>query len=212
MLLVWILLGIFALLGALLFPRIRFIIAANETLSLHIRFLGIKIPIYPKTKKKVCVRKFKKGYPKAQTKKEEKTKSPPEKGQKTTQEKIPFSEMVSAITELLKAFCGRFFKHLRLDVSKIIVTVGAENAASCAVTYGVAAQSVAYLLDFLDRNIQISKTRKGEIRVDCDYTQDHITYDILLSASLRGWQILDIGINLAYNYFKGKDIFHILHK
>lgn len=190
----------------LCFLRIRIEIVAENSVEAYAKVLGIKIPLYPQKAKRISPRKFKRGYPR----KKEKTPAPQKGKKKTDTEKIPLGETVSTVLELIKLLFSRFFKHLRLDISKIIVVVGAEDAAKCAIQYGIISQSVAYLLTFLDKNLRISKKRNGEIDVLCDFTAEHITYDIHISASLTVWQILDIGISLAYNYFKGKDIFHLI--
>ena len=209
MVILWIL-GIFVLpITALCLTRIHVIISASEEISVKLSIYGIKIPLYPQNKKKADPKKFKKGYPKSKLEKEKAVKEPTKK--KQPKEKVPIGEMIETIISLLKKFFSKFFKHLRLDISRILVTVGAEDAAKCAITYGIVSQSVAYLLEFLDCNLNISKKRSGEIDVRCDFTAESISYDIFLSASLTVWQILDIGISLAYNYLKGKDIFHLIN-
>lgn len=201
----YILLALLLLIALLCLLRIRIGICASTKVEAYAKVLGIKIPLYPKRQKKINSKKFKKGYPK-----EEKTKTAPkEKKKKVPGEKPPLGDTVSTVLELIKLLFSRFFKHLRLDISKIIVVVGGEDAAKCAITYGVISQAVAYLLEFLDNNLKISKKRGGEINVLCDFTAESTTYDIHISASLTVWQILDIGISLAYNYFK-TDIFHLL--
>lgn len=210
MVILWILGILIFLITALCLTRIRFDIIAGEEISVKLNIYGIKIPLYPQNKKKVNPGKFKKGYPKPKAKKEKKKDAEQPKKKEVPKEKIPIGEMIETIISLLKKFFAKFFKYLRLDVSRIVVTVGAEDAAKCAITYGVVSQSVAYLLEFLDHNLNIYKKRSGEINVRCDFTAESISYDIFLSASLTVWQILDIGISLAYNYLKGKDIFHLI--
>lgn len=199
---------ILLLLIASLFIRIRFDISANDEISVKLNILGIKFSLYPQNKKEPNPKKFKKGYPK-EKKRKEKAQEPVITAKAESIEKIPIGDKVSTIISLIKKFCTRFFKHLRLDISKIIIIVGAEDAAKCAVSYGIISQSVAYLLEFLDHNLNISKKRGGEIDVLCDFTAESISYDVFISASITTWQILDIAITLAYNYFKGKDIFNI---
>lgn len=197
------------LLIALLFVRIKFDIMLEEEVVVRLNILGIKISIIPSKEKKVKIKKFKKGYPKE---KEKTAKSKSEKKEKhkfSDDEKIPIGDKISTILTLVKLLFSRFFKHLRLDVSKIIVVVGAKDAASCAITYGIVSQSVAYLLEFLDKNLNIYKKRSGEIKVLCDFTAEKTVYDVFISASLNIWQLLDIAITLVYNYFKGKDIFNL---
>lgn len=191
----------------LLLVRLQFDIACTEDVTLRLRVLGIPIPLYPAPLKKVKVSKFKRGYPKEKT-----AEKPAEKKAKPSAkpaEKIPLGEKIDIVLSLLKKLCKKFFKHLRLDVSHIVITVGADDAASAAITYGIVSQSVAYLLAFLDAHLNIRKKRRGEISVRCDFTAERTVCDIRITASLAVWQLLDIGISLAYNYFKGKDIFNL---
>ena len=203
----WILAAIFLILVLLLLLRVRFDIQCSDETAVNLRILGIKFPLYPQTKKKVRVSRFKKGYPKQKEKKpaEKKAEKKPEKPADT----IPLGEKIETVISLVKLLCAKLFKHLRLDVSQIVITVGGGDAASCAITYGIVSQAVVYLLAFLDDHMKIRKKRGGEIDVRCDFTAETTTCDILISASLTVWQLLDIAISLAYNYFKGKDIFHL---
>lgn len=200
---------IFLLLIAILFIRIRFDIELKNEIHVRLCILGIKIPIFPGKEKKAKVKKFKSGYPKEKTKKKKEKKATAEKKKIAPEEKIPLGDKISTILSLVKLLFSRFFKHLRLDISNMVIVVGATDAAACAITYGVISQSVAYLLSFLENNLKIYKKRKGEINVLCDFTAEKTVYDVHISASLNIWQLLDIGISLVYNYFKGKDIFNI---
>ena len=201
-------LAIIFLIVSLCLLRIHFDVLCSDEILVSFRILCIKIPLYPKNKKRISVNKFKKGYPKI---KDKKSASPKTKKESSNKRDIPFDEKISTILSLIKLLFSRFFRHLRLDVSKIIIIVGGGDAATAAITHGVIAQSVAYLLEFLDSHIKISKKRKGEINVLCDFTSVSTKYDISISASLSVWQIIDIGASLAYNYFKGKDIFNLLN-
>lgn len=203
----WILAIILLLLALLLLLRLRFDITCAEDVSLRLRVLGIPIPLYPTAPKKVKVSKFKHGYPKEKAAAKPAEKKP--SGTAKPAEKIPLGEKIDIVLSLVKKLCKKLFKHLRLDVSHIVITVGADDAASAAITYGIVSQSVAYLLAFLDAHLNIRKKRRGEIAVRCDFTAAQTVCDIRITASLAVWQLLDIGISLAYNYFKGKDIFNL---
>lgn len=203
----WILAIILLLLVLLLLVRLRFDITCTEEVTLRLRILGIPIPLYPAAAKKVRVSKFRRGYPK-----EKEAKKPAERKAKAPAkpaEKIPLSEKIDIVLALVKKLCKKLCRHLRLDVSHIVITIGADDAASAAITYGIVSQSVAYLLAFLDAHLNIRKKRRGEIAVRCDFTAARTACDIRITASLAVWQLLDIGVSLAYNYFKGKDIFNL---
>lgn len=202
----WIL-AIILLLFVLLLVRLRFDINCTEEVTLRLRILGIPIPLYPAAAKKVRVSKFRRGYPK-----EKEAKKPAERKAKAPAkpaEKIPLGEKIDIVLALVKKLCKKLCRHLRLDVSHIVITIGADDAASAAITYGIVSQSVAYLLAFLDAHLNIRKKRRGEIAVRCDFTAARTACDIRITASLAVWQLLDIGVSLAYNYFKGKDIFNL---
>ena len=197
---------ILLLLILLLLLRLRFDIVCAEDVVLSLRILFLRIPLYPAAPKNVKVSKFKRGYPKEKA--EEKPAEKKAKKQTAPAEKIPLGEKINIVLSLVKKLCKKFFRHLRLDVSHIVITVGADDAAG-AITYGIVSQSVAYLLAFLDAHLNIRKKRRGEIAVRCDFTADRTVCDIRITASLAVWQLLDIGISFAYNYFKGKDIFNL---
>lgn len=204
-----IVLCILLLLVLFLLLRLRFDIACAEEVTLALRILFIRIPLYPAAPKKVKLARFKRGYPKEKEKPGKKPAEKKAKAEAAPAEKIPLGEKINIVLSLLERLCKKFFKHLRLDVSNIVVTVGADNAASAAITYGIVSQAVAYLLAFLDAHLRIRKKRRGEIAVRCDFTAEKTVCDIRITASLAVWQLLDIGISLAYNYFKGKDIFNL---
>ena len=203
----WILAIILLLFVLLLLVRLRFDINCTEEVTLRLRILGIPIPLYPAAAKKVRVSKFRRGYPKKKEAKkpaERKAKAPAKQA-----EKIPLGEKIDIVLALVKKLCKKLCRHLRLDVSHIVITIGADDAASAAITYGIVSQSVAYLLAFLDAHLNIRKKLRGEIAVRCDFTAARTACDIRITASLAVWQLLDIGVSLAYNYFKGKDIFNL---
>ena len=203
----WILAIVLLLLVLLLLVRLRFDITCTEEVTLRLRILGIPIPLYPAAPKKVRVSKFRRGYPgekEAKKPAERKAKAPAKPAKK-----IPLGEKIDIVLALVKKLCKKLCRHLRLDVSHIVITIGADDAASAAITYGIVSQSVAYLLAFLDAHLNIRKKRRGEIAVRCDFTAARTACDIRITASLAVWQLLDIGVSFAYNYFKGKDIFNL---
>ena len=138
----YILLTLFLLLALLCLARIRLDISASDSVEAFAKVLCVKIPLYPQKRKKISTKKFQKGYPRAKEK-SARNKSAQPKEKKKEVEKIPISDTVSTVLDLVKLLFSRFFKHLRLDVSKIIIVVGAEDAAKCAIQYGIVSQSVA---------------------------------------------------------------------
>lgn len=189
--------------------RVHLVILANEDVVAYFKILGYKFPLYPEPQEEINLKLFENGYPEydeEDDEEEEEEESSPSHGK---QKKASFKDTVTVVYNLVKLLVSRLGKYLRLDVSKIVITVGAEDAAQCAINYGVISQTTAYLLEFLDNNVEISKKHKSEINVLCDFTAQSTVYDIHIGGSLTVWQILDIIISLAYNYAEGEDIFNI---
>ena len=205
-----IILGILLFLVLLLFLRVKIsVISDGGDTKLLLRILGIPIKLYPSKPKKKKVRLSDytpRGLRRAQKKKdkqalkEEKKKKP----QQEEKEKPPLSDTVSAITALVKKIVSKFFRHLRIDVAKIHISVGTPDAAKTAVLYGVVCQGVAYLCEILERITNVKKTKQTDISVVSDFVSGKTKADIDISFSLVVWQALDILIGAALEFIKNK--------
>lgn len=190
--------------------RVHLFIIANDDVVAYFKILWYKFPLYPEPEEEINLKLFENGYPEDDEDDEDDDEEEHTEVAATgTQKKASFTDTVTVVYRLVKLLFSRLGKYLRLDLSKIIITVGAEDAAKCAINYGIISQATAYLLDFLDNNVEVSKKHKSEINVLCDFTAESTTYDIHIGGSLTVWQILDIIISLAYNYAEGEDIFNI---
>ena len=204
-----IILGILLFLVLLLFLRVKIsIISDGGNTKLLLRILGIPIKLYPTKEKKRKIRMSDytpRGLRRAQKKKEKQAlKESKKKPQNTQEEKSALSDTVSVITALVKKIVSRFFRHLRIDVAKIYVSVGTPDAAKTAVLYGVVCQGVAYLCEILERITNVKKTKKTEVSVVSDFVSGKTRADINISFSLVVWQALDILLSAAFEFIKNK--------
>ena len=222
----WIL-GIIALLLLFILSlKATVIIEADESVRVFLKVLFVKIKLVPSEKKPPDPSKFdpkrhrsrlekeKKKQLEKQKKqeiaKEKKKKKKEEKKQKEKEnpkKKMSASEiidLISLVGKLAGTFFSRFAKRLRLDFTKIHVTVGGEDASSVAISYGIICQSVAYLVEILDRITNVRPKKDKDIRVYADFLSDKMTMDIKISASLRVWHLFDMLFSVAIRFVKEK--------
>lgn len=202
--------GIILALLLILLLRVKIsVISKGEDVRLYLRILGIPIKLFPKKPKKEKIRLkdyTPRGLRRAQKKKDKKAlkEALKEKHEVSEEEKPPLSETVSTVTALVKKIITRFFRHLRIDVTKIAISVGTPDAAKTGILYGAVCQGVAYLMEILDKITNVKKTRKTEVSVSADFVSGKTRADINLSFSLTVWQALDILTGAVIEYIKNK--------
>ena len=206
-------LGILLFLVLLLFLRVKISVISDGTdTKLLLRILGIPVKLFPRKQRKQKIRLSDytpRGLRRAQKKKDKKAlkealKEKHKKPADEESEKTPLSETVSQITALAKKIISKFFRHLRIDVTRIRISVGTPDAAKTGILYGAVCQGVAYLTEVLDHVTNIKKTKKTEISVCADFVSGKTAADINISFSLTVWQALDILLGAAFEYFKSK--------
>ncbi len=208
-----IILGILLFLVLLLLLRVKIsVISDGGDAKLLLRIMGLPIKLFPRKQKKQKIRMSDytpRGLRRAQKKKDKKALREAKK--KKTQEpsdeeveKAPLSETVSAVTTLAKKIISKFFRHLRIDVARIRISVGTPDAAKTAILYGAVCQGVAYLTEVLQNVTNVKKTKKTEVSVSADFVSGKTQADIDISFSLTVWQALDILLGAAFEYIKNK--------
>ena len=205
-----IILGIILALLLILLLRVKIsVVSKGENVKLYLRILGIPIMLFPKKRKKEKVR-LKDYTPKAlrraQKKKDKKVlkEAHKEKHKASEEEKAPMCDTISTVTGLVKKVISKLFRHLRIDVTKIAISVGTPDAAKTGILYGTVCQGVAYLTEILNQITNVKKTRKTEVSVSADFVSGKTRADIDLSFSLTVWQALDILLGAVIEYIKNK--------
>ncbi len=206
--------------------RARVTIAYSEDLSLTLRVLFFKIRILPAKEKKagphsMSASKAKKIREKAAKKEAKKRKAAAEKqrkkeekkAQKTDKPKKSMGEIldiVKLITDIVKVFVGRFFKHLRIDVARLKIKVATGDAATTAIAYGALTQALNLLLPLLESVKTLDLPKSKELDVQADFTAEAPEVDIEISFSLRVWHLFHMifGATGKAIKFVFKKLFH----
>lgn len=194
----------------LLLIRVKIIVEySSDEVKLGLRILGIKISLIPRKEKKKKVRLKDYSYKALEKRriKEAKKKDKPQKKESKKQKHVlssqkdaPFTEKLSLITGIVKYLISRFFRYLRIDLTRVIVVVGSSDAAKTAVMYGIINQGVALLLDILGAITNIKRNKKTDISVSPDFTKEKIEADIKLAFSLQVWQAFAIALGTLFRF------------
>lgn len=185
----------------------RLVIDYREQFHIYLQILGfIKIPLIPGRAEKW---KYSRYTDKAIAKRQKKEQKKAEKKDKTQDEKEERSsssrtltDNISLILELVKVFSERLFKHVRLKLSHINISLATSDAASTAILYGVVSPSVAYLLQYLDTLPTVKTPSPSEVSVYPDWTGEQTKVNIKIVISLRTWQFFDIIFRSFSRYLK----------
>ena len=183
----------------------------NEELKMYVRVMHIiRIPITPKKEKKIKLSVYsKKAIAKREKKKQEKEAKKEQKKLLKKQQKQEkkkrkkehpeefkpkrsLSENLSLILDVVKVLFSRFFKHLRIDLARIHISLVGEDAAQTAILYGVVCQSVSYLLELLKSLKTVSTPNLTDVSVTPDWVGEKTQVDIKLSFSMRVGNVFDI--------------------
>lgn len=101
-------------------------------------------------------------------------------------------ENLDLIKSILSFFFSRLFGHLRIDVTRIRIIIGSDEASKTAITYGIAVQSVAYILALLDKVSSVHGLKSRDVVVDADFLSEETKVDIKIAFSIRLWHIFHL--------------------
>lgn len=107
-------------------------------------------------------------------------------------ESATLEENLDLVKKILSFFFSRLFGHLRIDVTRIRIIIGSDEAAKTAITYGIAVQAVAYILALLDKVSNVRGLQKRDVYVDVDFLSEEIKVDMKIAFSIRLWHILHL--------------------
>ena len=131
--------------------------------------------------------------------------TPPKKKEKD-ETALTLVDNINAGVSALGKFFYQFGKRLRIDVTKIVITVATGDAASTAIMYGAVISAVNVLIELLQKITNLEGLKKAEIDVKCDYLSDKTKADVHVAVSLRVWHIFDFLIAALRAFLKKRKL------
>ncbi len=201
----WIILLVILFLICLIpFLRVRLCLAYDEDLTVKLKILFIPYTLFPQKQKRIRAKDF--SIKKLQKKqKKQKTKKSTKKAKEETKDKNKnINEILELIKIILDNVLSPFGRYLKLEIAKIHVKIGTDDAAKTAVYYGLASQSVAYIVEFLSNLTNVSVKSKKSISVVPDFASDKSDAIINITFGLRIWHAVSLATKfyLGYNNLK----------
>ena len=214
----YIIIGIVLLFVFILSLKAKVKLEYDEILRLSVKILCFNIQIAPKKEPKPLdfsgysfkkhqkrLRENYEKYLKKKKKKEAKKEKKAEEKEKKAEQKriakeknIPKQPTRSIFdwVEIAKAVIGalfsKFANHLHIKVARLNIKVATGDAATTAIVYGAVIQSVAYIIEILQKITNVDGLEKADISVEPDYLSESTTLDLCFVFSLRIWHVLHI--------------------
>jgi len=227
----WIIVGCIVLLFVLLFTVHAYVtIEAGDDLALTVRILGIPIRILPKKPKKYKISRYtlkkirkreakeaKQAAKKARQKAEKRAKKAAKKTAEANMtraerraakaakkaKKPALTDMIALVAKVAKLFFSRFFGKLHIKVAKIHLRVGAGDAMTAAVTFGLVNQAVAYLMELLKKISHVDGLKKADVLIQPDFLSDKIEYDVKLTFRVSLGNVVGALLRAGWSFLLG---------
>ena len=115
-------------------------------------------------------------------------------------ESATFEENLELVKRLVSFFFPTLAKHLRIDVTRIHIVIGTDEASKTAILYGVTVQAVAYILTLLDRVTNVKTGHSPDVYVDTDFLAEETKVDLKIGFSLRVWHVLHLAFGALFRF------------
>ena len=207
-----VILSIALLIALLLSTKVLLQIRYDDSLTVYLRVLFVKIRLYPSEKEK-------KKYPHSMSKrkaqrikdslKKKQKEEPKKKKKRKSKEKEPkeapdLISIISIITSFVKSFLRLFAGSVRIRSSRLHIVVAAEEAADTAIAYGTLTQAVNLLFPMLDGIKTFKHLPRGkELSVRADFLSDTPKIDADVELYIRVGSALKAVCLAAIRAFKG---------
>lgn len=170
----YIVLPILLFIALLLFSRVRLSLSYNGTIQLRISYLFVRIPLYPRKKRKHKASAKKKSHSAGKnahpTVSEQQKKQKPQSKKKMPLRLGDIRFLLRLFREVIAHILDKASRHVRIRVRHLRLSIGgADDAARAAIEYGLVSQSVSYLLEFLRNTGFLKRPKKNAVLVGVDF-------------------------------------------
>lgn len=189
------------LLVLLMFLKIRLCLVYENDFSVKLKILIFNINLFPRSTKKPNPKKFSiKALQKKQNKLGKKKKSKSDTKQAQTKDKsTKVKDILEIIKIILENVMSPFGRYLKVEIIKMHITVGSDDAAKTAVAYGGVCQLTSYIVELLSNLTNVDVKKKNSITVEPDFLEGKTNADINITLGLKVWH----GLALAFKFFMG---------
>lgn len=198
-----------ALIVLLLFLKIRLCLVYDDDFSVKIKVLLFNINLFPRSRKKPNPKKYsikalQKKQNKLNPKNAKKNKPIPQKTTKKDKS-TKLKEILELIKIILENVMSPFGRYLKVEIIKMHITVGTDDAAKTAVAYGGICQLTSYIVELLSNLTNVDVKKKNSIIVQPDFLEGKTNAKINITLGLRVWHSLSLAFKFFMAYIKRKN-------
>ncbi len=117
--------------------------------------------------------------------------------------KPALSDLIPLVCRVLGVLASRFFGKIRIKVARLHIRVGAVDAMQTAVFYGVANQSVQYLLTGLGKITNLDGMNNADISVTPDFLSGKIDFDLKITVRVSLANVLGAVLRAVWKFLVG---------
>ncbi|MBR5314697.1 MAG: DUF2953 domain-containing protein [Clostridia bacterium] len=205
----WLLLLIIpAIIMLILFIKVRLCLIYEDDLQVSVKVLLFNVPLYPQKEKKpkpsdYSLKKLQKQQNKLSQKSKQKKK--PADTKKENDKATKIKDAIGLIRIILENVMQPFGRYLKIEIVKIHVKIASEDAAKTAFLYGIASQSIAYIIELLSNITNVDVKKKNSINVIPDFLDTTPEAKINITLGLRGWHAFVLAVKFFMGYSKSKN-------
>lgn len=188
---VWVIVGIVALIAAILLLNINLIFAFDGKISVKARILFVRIDLLS-----LVGGKEKKKKKKAEPQNAPQGAEPKKKPKGSVGDFQSFVELIISVAKML---AENLSNNLRINIKRLNITIGADSAEKTALNYAKVSSAASVMLDALPNIIRRFHCSR-DITIFPDYTAEHSSFAVEAVFTLKVWHILKILI-CALNIF-----------
>ena len=115
----------------------------------------------------------------------------------------PITELIPLALNVAKLFFSRFFGKIHIRVIRLHVRIGAKDAMTAAVIYGLANQSVQYTMEFLRRFCRVDKYSRSDIRIEPDFLIENVAFEFDLNVRVTLGGVLGAILKAGWKFLMG---------
>ncbi len=209
----YILAAILFLLVLLCLARIRIVFSLREEVTVKLHYLFLTFRLHPR-KKKVKISSYKwKSFQRRKRRTAEKRKRQARRAVKrqvtapTGRKKQSLRAQLSFFYDLLFEMHESFLRHFRIEVARLRIRIGTDDAAKTALLTGAASQVVAYIAAFLEERTNLRRAHTADISVTPDFLAQKSEADCCVVFSMRVFSLFGLGVRFA-RFFLTRKITH----
>lgn len=199
-----IVISVAALILLLCMSRLHFSFESTDGTTLSLRFLFVKISLYPKKQKKIRIRdyslkKVKKRVRKAgEKKRSDKGKPTSKKEEKEGNDNK--SDIKTFIIACLKTVVRDFSRRVRTERLTLHITVSGKDAAEAALKFSAANQFASLLCTIIDEKLPMKNTNKRSIIIVPNYIGEKDEYKVKVTLSIAVGSIFISAVKILISY------------